>query len=78
MAAVTIHGQDARTASHSILDLVAAPFRVLGRSLVHMAERSPMGRQVERLGRMSDEQLAARGLTREGEIRRIFGNPALH
>ncbi|QYK40144.1 MAG: DUF1127 domain-containing protein [Paracoccaceae bacterium] len=41
--------------------------------LVLLAESGPMMEQVRRLNATTDEDLAARGLTREGEVRRIFG-----
>lgn len=50
-----------------------APFRAVGMFLVRLAENGPRMQAVQRLNETSDEELAARGLTREGEIRRIFG-----
>lgn len=55
------------------LATILAPFRALGRALVALAEASPRMRELERLNNLSDRDLAARGLTREGEIRRILG-----
>lgn len=52
---------------------LAAPFLAIGRFLVLIAEASPKVRQLERLNAQSDAQLAARGLTRDGEVRRILG-----
>ncbi|MBO9457245.1 DUF1127 domain-containing protein [Paracoccus sp. R12_1] len=52
---------------------LAAPFIATGRFLVHLAESGPRMRALEHLHRISDEELAAHGLTREGEIRRILG-----
>lgn len=72
MASTAIHGQMSRNLPQSALGLIAAPFRAVWRFLIHLAECSHMGQQVERLNSLSDEELAARGLTREGEIRRIF------
>ncbi|WP_146065175.1 DUF1127 domain-containing protein [Albidovulum inexpectatum] len=57
---------------HGLLQLLAAPFAALGRILIRIAESSRAMREIERLNQMSDEELAARGLTRDGEIRRIF------
>lgn len=57
--------------------LAAAPFLAVGRLLVHLAETSPRIREIERLNSLSDEDLARRGLTRDGEIRRILGVSAL-
>lgn len=41
--------------------------------LITLAESGSMMDEVRRLNATSDEALAARGLTREGEVRRIFG-----
>lgn len=56
---------------------LAAPFAAVGRFLVTIAESVPQARELERLSGLSDGQLAARGLTREGEIRRILGASAV-
>ena len=76
MATTAIHGHAARNLPQSILGLAAAPFRALGHFLVRLGEASRLGQEVERLNRLSDDDLAARGLTREGEIRRIFNTPS--
>lgn len=55
------------------LSAVLAPFAAAGRFLVHLAETSPRMRAIDHLSRMSDDELAARGLTRDGELRRIMG-----
>ncbi|WP_207099518.1 hypothetical protein [Paracoccus shandongensis] len=57
----------------SVLGMVAAPFIAIGKLLVLIAEASPKVREIERLNRLSDAELARRGLTRDGEIRRILG-----
>lgn len=62
---------------NSIWGLIAAPFVAVGRFVVYLAETSPRVHALERLGSLSDEELARRGLTREGEIRRILGVSAL-
>lgn len=62
-----------RRAPFSILGVLAAPFIAFGRFLVLLAEASPKMRQLDQLNRVSDEELAAKGLTRDGEIRRIMG-----
>lgn len=41
--------------------------------LIAMAEARPEMRALSRLNAMSDEDLAARGLTRMGELHRIMG-----
>ena len=55
------------------LGFLAALFVALGRFLVLIAEANSKVRELERLNGRSDAQLAARGLTRDGEIRRIMG-----
>lgn len=52
---------------------LVAPFLAIGRFLVLIAEAVPHAREIERLNQLSDAELAARGLTREGEVRRIMG-----
>lgn len=56
--------------------LLTAPFRAIWGFLVLLAEASPKMHALERLSRISDEELARRGLTRDGEIRRILGASA--
>jgi hypothetical protein len=68
MANITID-----TPRGSFLGLIAAPFAALGRFLVLIAEANSTVRELERLNLRNDAQLAARGLTRDGEIRRIMG-----
>lgn len=41
--------------------------------LVLLSEAGPMNSELRRLNDTSDAALAARGLTRDGEVRRIFG-----
>ncbi|MCZ0962287.1 hypothetical protein [Paracoccus benzoatiresistens] len=57
----------------SFLGMLAAPFAAIGKVLVAIAEASPKVRELERLNSLSDAELARRGLTRDGEIRRILG-----
>ncbi|WP_374300595.1 DUF1127 domain-containing protein [Paracoccus sp. (in: a-proteobacteria)] len=57
----------------SVLGLIAAPFVAIGKVLVLIAEASPKVRELERLNSISDAELARRGLTRDGEVRRILG-----
>ena len=59
------------------LGLLASPFVAIGRFLVMIAEANPKVRELERLNLRSDAELAARGLTRDGEIRRIMGVSAI-
>lgn len=53
-----------------------APFRAFGRFMIMLAEASPQMRALNGLNQRSDEELAAKGLTREGEVRRILGGSA--
>jgi uncharacterized protein YjiS (DUF1127 family) len=46
--------------------------------LVALAEARPEARAINRLNAMSDEDLAARGLTRAGEARRILASRYLY
>ena len=52
--------------------ILVAPFRAVFDVLVHIAEASPRMREIQRLQAMSDEDLAARGLTREGIVQHVF------
>lgn len=54
-------------------DSLLAPFRAVGRFMIALAEASPQMRALNRLGQLSDAELTAKGLTRDGEIRRILG-----
>ena len=53
-----------------------APFRAIGRFMIALAEASPQMRALNRLSQMSDAELSAKGLTRDGEVRRILGGSA--
>ena len=57
----------------TLLDRLAAVARGIGVFLVLLAEAGPRSEALRRLTRMSDEELAARGTTRDAEIRRIVG-----
>ncbi|WP_410216665.1 hypothetical protein [Paracoccus sp. (in: a-proteobacteria)] len=54
-----------------------APFRAVGRFMIMLAEASPQMRALSRLNDLSDEDLSAKGLTREGEVRRILGGASV-
>jgi hypothetical protein len=56
-----------------LLDALAAPFRLLGEALMALALAGPRVEALERLGHLSDEQLAARGTTRVAQVERILG-----
>ena len=63
----------ADTRHHSLRDMIAAPFHAVLSFLTLLAQANSRIEAVERLNRLSDEELAARGTTREEQIRRIFG-----
>ena len=49
------------------------PFRAIWTLLVLMADANPRMKALNRLSRTSDAELAARGVTRDSEMRRIMG-----
>ncbi|RJE83204.1 hypothetical protein [Paracoccus onubensis] len=59
--------------NHSILGTLAIPFVAFGRFMVLLAESNSKMRAMTRLNELSDSALAARGLTRDAEMRRIMG-----
>ncbi len=56
----------------SALHFLTAPFRFLGRGLVLLAESNQRVQAIERLLAVSDEQLKARGTSRDVELQRIL------
>ncbi|WP_108260637.1 DUF1127 domain-containing protein [Mangrovicoccus ximenensis] len=68
----------AATISHrpSVFAGIANFFAAIGRGLVWMAEANPRFKELERLQRMSDDDLAARGLRREKLVEHVFRNSA--
>lgn len=72
MATITTNAQADGFSSSVLL----APFRAIGRAMIMLAEASPQMRALHRLSEVSDEELAAKGLTRDGEVRRILGGAA--
>lgn len=62
-----------RSVPAAIFHALAAPFVAIGHFLVMISEAQPRMRELEKLGKLTDEQLAEKGLTREGELRRIMG-----
>ena len=60
-----------------LVELIAAPFRSLFEFLVRMAEANPRMVALRTLSETSDEELAARGLTRQGVITTIMGGHAI-
>ncbi|MBP1807472.1 DUF1127 domain-containing protein [Rubellimicrobium aerolatum] len=63
----------ADTHHHALSHTLAAPFRALWSALLLIAEAKGCMAEVERLNRLSDADLAARGTSREEQVRRIFG-----
>ncbi len=63
------------TLSHRspLFDPLASAFRGIGQFMVLLAEAGPRSDALRRLTYMSDEELEARGTTRDAEIRRIVG-----
>lgn len=53
-----------------------APFRAVGRFMIILAESTSHARALNQLSDLSADDLAANGLTRTGEIRRILGASA--
>ena len=51
---------------------IAAPFLAFGRMLLKVAEANSRFEKVQRLQRLSDADLAARGLTRDGIVLHVF------
>ncbi|EIE49839.1 leucyl-tRNA synthetase [Salipiger aestuarii] len=64
------------TASHAHHDapLLTRFFRAIGSALIAIAESNPRLRRVKALQRLSDEQLAAKGLRRDDIVRYVFGD----
>ncbi len=58
----------------SLLSMLAAPFRMIGRGLVALAEANSRMQAVKQLQELSDEQLAQLGTNRTAEIKRIFAS----
>ncbi|WP_216671253.1 hypothetical protein [Mangrovicoccus sp. HB161399] len=51
-------------------------FAAFGRGLVWMAEANPRFKELEKLQRMTDAELAERGLRREKLVEHVFRNSA--
>ncbi|MBU2962514.1 DUF1127 domain-containing protein [Citreicella sp. C3M06] len=62
------------TASHAqhTAPFLSRFFAALGNAIVAIGEANPRLRRVEALQRLSDEQLAAKGLRREDIVRHVF------
>lgn len=68
MAYITAHSG----AGSALLHNIAAPFIALGNALIRLGEANSRVKQAEFLQSLSDEQLAARGLTRDEIARHVF------
>jgi uncharacterized protein YjiS (DUF1127 family) len=53
--------------------ILRAPLRAVSRFVIMLAEANAQMRALNQLNQLSDHALSAKGLTREGEIRRIMG-----
>lgn len=53
--------------------ILVAPLRAVSRFIIMLAEANAQMRALNQLNHLSDHALSARGLTREGEMRRIMG-----
>ncbi|WP_417718890.1 DUF1127 domain-containing protein [Salipiger sp.] len=60
------------TAHHEHQPLLSRILSGIGNALVAVGEANPRLRRVEALQRMTDEQLAARGIRREDIVRHVF------
>ncbi len=59
-----------RILGHALYGFASA----IGHGLVRLGEAGPRMEAIRRLNAMSDEDLAAKGVTREEMVRRIFGS----
>ena len=64
----------AQETSVGILTMLTRPFVAFGKSLVRIAETSALAQAANELAEMSDSELAAKGLTREQAIEKLFAN----
>lgn len=62
------------TAPVSFLNVISAPFVAIGNALVAVAEASSRTEEIEFLQSQTDEELAARGLTRDEIVRHVFAD----
>lgn len=60
--------------THDNAPILSRLFGALGNFIVAVGEANPRLRRVEALQRLSDEQLAAKGLRREDIVRHVFGD----
>jgi uncharacterized protein YjiS (DUF1127 family) len=62
-----------RTSPGHLSAILVAPLRLVSRFIIMLAEANAQMRALNQLNQQSDHALSAKGLTREGEIRRIMG-----
>ncbi|WP_322890182.1 MULTISPECIES: DUF1127 domain-containing protein [unclassified Yoonia] len=55
-----------------IIELALTPLRALGRGIVYLTENNSRAKTLRALSAISDEQLAARGLTRAEVVAMAF------
>jgi uncharacterized protein YjiS (DUF1127 family) len=70
MATVAVQQSTASLA----LGLLIKPFIAIGNFLIVLGENSSRMQKVKTLNEMTDEQLAAKGLTREDIVRHVFAD----
>ncbi len=73
MAITAILGRMSHNFAQAVVKLVGAPYCALVQAAGIIAESNRLHCELKGLARLSDGQLAALGLTRDGEIRRILG-----
>lgn len=59
-----------------VLELLATPFRALGNLIIKMAENNSRVIALNALNAMTDEELAAKGLTRAEAVALVFRHDA--
>lgn len=74
----TITSANAKPIFSNVLQVVAAPVIAIGSFLNMLAATRFRMEETKRLNAMSDADLAARGLTRAGEVDRIFSDRIFH
>lgn len=55
-----------------IVELAMTPLRALGRGIIHLTETNSRAKTLRALSALSDDQLAARGLTRAEVVAMVF------
>ncbi len=63
------------SAGRGYLETALAPVRAVLRILGMIADAGPRMEQLRQLNQTGDAELAAKGLTRAGEVQRIFEGP---